>query len=107
MGILVDSGTKVICQGLTGATAPRLSERALAYGTKLVGGVAIIKVGGATEVELKEKKNRVEGDEDVGCGWVAVGVYVSPPTPSKSPSAPHYSYAINLHHTQTNLMPLF
>jgi chaperonin GroEL len=27
---------------------------------KMVGGVAIIKVGGATEVELKEKKNRVE-----------------------------------------------
>ena len=27
---------------------------------KLSGGVAIIKVGGATEVELKEKKNRVE-----------------------------------------------
>ena len=31
MGILVDSETKVICQGLTGATATRLSERAIAY----------------------------------------------------------------------------
>jgi chaperonin GroEL len=34
----------------------KLQERA----AKLAGGVAIIKVGGATEVELKEKKNRVE-----------------------------------------------
>jgi chaperonin GroEL len=34
----------------------KLQERA----AKLAGGVAIIKVGGATEIELKEKKNRVE-----------------------------------------------
>ncbi|GIT16970.1 MAG: hypothetical protein CM1200mP38_6270 [Dehalococcoidia bacterium] len=34
----------------------KLQERA----AKLSGGVAIIKVGAATEVELKEKKNRIE-----------------------------------------------
>ena len=51
MGILVDSGTKVICQGLTGATAPRLSERAIAYGTKMVGGVVPGK-GGTSHLHL-------------------------------------------------------
>ena len=51
MGILVDSGTKVICQGLTGATATRLSERAIAYGTKMVGGVVPGK-GGPSHLHL-------------------------------------------------------
>jgi succinyl-CoA synthetase alpha subunit len=45
MGILVDNNTKVICQGLTGATATRLTERAIAYGTKMVGGVVPGKSG--------------------------------------------------------------
>jgi succinyl-CoA synthetase alpha subunit len=45
MGILVDNDTKVICQGLTGATATRLTERAIAYGTKMVGGVVPNKGG--------------------------------------------------------------
>ena len=51
MGILVDSETKVICQGLTGATATRLSERAIAYGTKMVGGVVPGK-GGTSHLHL-------------------------------------------------------
>ena len=51
MGILIDSGTKVICQGLTGATATRLSERAIAYGTKMVGGVVPGK-GGTSHLHL-------------------------------------------------------
>ena len=51
MGILVDSGTKVICQGLTGATATRLSERSIAYGTKMVGGVVPGK-GGTSHLHL-------------------------------------------------------
>jgi len=51
MGILVDRGTKVICQGLTGATATRLSERAIAYGTKMVGGVVPGK-GGTSHLHL-------------------------------------------------------
>jgi succinyl-CoA synthetase alpha subunit len=45
MGILVDNNTKVICQGLTGATATRLTERAIAYGTRMVGGVVPGKSG--------------------------------------------------------------
>ncbi|NQU59511.1 MAG: succinate--CoA ligase subunit alpha [Rhodospirillales bacterium] len=51
MGILVDANTKVICQGLTGATATRLSERAIAYGTQMVGGVVPGK-GGQSHLHL-------------------------------------------------------
>jgi succinyl-CoA synthetase alpha subunit len=40
MSILVDKNTKVICQGLTGKTGTFHTEQALAYGTKMVGGVA-------------------------------------------------------------------
>ncbi len=39
MGILVDQDTRVIFQGLTGATATRMAERAIASGTNVVGGV--------------------------------------------------------------------
>jgi len=45
MSILVDSSTKVICQGFTGAQGTLHSEQALAYGTKLVGGVTPGKGG--------------------------------------------------------------
>ncbi len=39
MSILVDKNTRVICQGFTGKQGTFHSEQALAYGTKLVGGV--------------------------------------------------------------------
>ena len=39
MSILVNAETKVICQGITGAQASFHCERAIAYGTKIVGGV--------------------------------------------------------------------
>ena len=45
MSILVDSHTKVICQGFTGAQGTSHSEQMLAYGTKLVGGVTPGKGG--------------------------------------------------------------
>jgi succinyl-CoA synthetase alpha subunit len=45
MAILVDSTTKVICQGFTGMQGTFHSEQALAYGTQLVGGVTPGKGG--------------------------------------------------------------
>ena len=49
MSILVDSATRVICQGFTGAQGTLHSEQAIAYGTQLVGGVTPGK-GGTTHL---------------------------------------------------------
>lgn len=45
MGILVDEQTRVICQGFTGRQGTYHSEQALAYGTRLLGGVSPGKGG--------------------------------------------------------------
>src|SRR5262245_46360083 len=45
MSILINKRTKVVCQGFTGAQGTLHSEQALAYGTKLVGGVTPGKGG--------------------------------------------------------------
>lgn len=51
MAVLVDQHTRVICQGFTGAQGTFHSEQALAYGTKMVGGVTPGK-GGETHLGL-------------------------------------------------------
>ena len=51
MSILVDSNTRVICQGFTGSQGTLHCEQAIAYGTRLVGGVTPGK-GGATHLGL-------------------------------------------------------
>ena len=76
MSILVNAATKVICQGFTGKQGTFHSEAAIAYGTKLVGGVAPGK-GGSTHLDLPVFNTVLEAKERTGAD--ASVVYVPPP----------------------------
>ncbi|MGH6694528.1 succinate--CoA ligase subunit alpha [Sphingopyxis sp.] len=76
MSILIDKNTKVITQGMTGATGTFHTEQALAYGTQMVGGVTPGK-GGTTHIGLPNF-NTVE-EAKAATGATASCIYVPPP----------------------------
>jgi succinyl-CoA synthetase alpha subunit len=76
MAILVNKDTKVICQGFTGKNGTFHSEQAIAYGTRMVGGVSPGK-GGATHLGLPVYDTVAEARAATGAG--ASVVYVPPP----------------------------
>jgi succinyl-CoA synthetase alpha subunit len=76
MAILVDSNTKVICQGLTGAQGTFHTEQAIAYGTKMVGGVTPGK-GGTQHLGIPVFDSVKDAVAKTGAN--ATAIYVPPP----------------------------
>ena len=76
MSILIDAATKVICQGFTGAQGTFHSEQAIAYGTRMVGGVTPGK-GGEAHLGLPVFDTVREARAATGCD--ASVIYVPAP----------------------------
>ncbi len=76
MPVLVNKDTKVICQGFTGSQGTFHSEQAVAYGTKMVGGVTPGK-GGTKHLDLPVFDTVAGAREATGCD--ASVIYVPPP----------------------------
>jgi succinyl-CoA synthetase alpha subunit len=77
MAIIVDASTTVICQGFTGAQGTFHSEQAIAYGTKMVGGVTPGK-GGTRHLDLPVWDTVHEAKAATRC--TASVIYVPPPS---------------------------
>ena len=76
MSILVNANTRVITQGMTGETGTFHTQQALAYGTKMVGGVTPGK-GGQTHIDLPVFDTVEEAVQATGAD--ASVIYVPPP----------------------------
>ena len=76
MAVLVDKNTKVICQGFTGQQGSFHSEQAIAYGTRMVGGVTPGK-GGSKHLGLPVYDTVAQAREATDCD--ASVIYVPPP----------------------------
>jgi succinyl-CoA synthetase alpha subunit len=76
MAILVDSNTTVICQGITGSQGTFHTEQAIAYGTRMVGGVTPGR-GGTRHLDLPVFDTVHEARAKTGCS--ASVIYVPPP----------------------------
>jgi succinyl-CoA synthetase alpha subunit len=76
MSVLINKNTKVICQGITGAQGTFHTEQAIAYGTRMVGGVTPGK-GGMTHLGLNVYDTVKEAREATDCD--ASVIYVPPP----------------------------
>ncbi len=76
MAVLVDANTRVITQGFTGAQGTFHSEQAIAYGTKVMGGVTPGK-GGSRHLDLPVFDTVAQAREATGA--TASAIYVPPP----------------------------